>query len=184
MKKCLVVCIILFTFAVRGSEYDEIVEVLKYVETLNQPTAIGDGGDSWGVLQIQKGCVDDVNRYFGTNYTHKEMFNVACAEEVTKLYMQMGAELYEKRTGLKATEEVLVRNHNGGIYRGYRINATRKYYREYLKWKSIIKSNVRKKSKHDSKPTEQVRTSPWRFSLDCCELGINQPSYRVRAEQP
>lgn len=123
------------TFAVQSSEYDEIVEVLKHVETLNQPDAIGDNGDSYGVLQIQWGCVQDVNRYFGTKYTHKDMFNVACAEEVTKLYMQMGAELYLKRTGKHPTDEVLVRNHNGGIYRGYRIKATLPYYRKYLRWK-------------------------------------------------
>lgn len=137
MKKFLFIGLLLFTLTIRA-EYNEIVEVLKYVETLNDPTAIGDGGDSWGVLQIQKGCVDDVNRYFGTNYTHKQMFNPACAEEVAILYMKMGAELYLKRHGQEPTEEVLVRNHNGGIYRGYRINATRKYYREYLKWKARL----------------------------------------------
>lgn len=123
------------TFAVEARSYDEIVEVLKYVETNNQPELIGDNGDSYGVLQIQWKAVQDVNKYFGTNYTHKQMFNPACAEEVTKLYMQMGAELYKKRYGKAPTEEVLVRNHNGGIYRGYRIKATLPYYRKYLRWK-------------------------------------------------
>jgi hypothetical protein len=173
---------VLFTFAVRGSEYEEIVEVLKYVETANQPHLIGDNGASWGVLQIQKSCVDDVNRYFGTNYTHNDMFNVACAEEVAILYMQMGAELYEKRTGRKATEEVLVRNHNGGIYRGYRINATRKYYRKYLKWKSIIKSNsngsiqnnIDKESKHNPVATSQERVGFECFPFNGREFSLYQ----------
>lgn len=142
MKKLfLLICIFFITFTVRAGDYEEIVEVLKYVETLNEPDAVGDNGASWGVLQIQAGCVNDVNRYFGTNYTHEDMFQVECAEEVAELYMQMGAELYFEKYGKQPSEEVLVRNHNGGIYRGYRIGATKKYYRQYLKWKSIIKSN-------------------------------------------
>lgn len=131
----------MLTFAVRAESYDQIIEVLKHVETNNRPDMIGDNGDSYGVLQIQWGAVQDVNRYFGTDYTHDMMFQVECAEEVTKLYMQMGAELYFKRTGQQPTEEVLVRNHNGGIYRGYRINATLPYYRKYLKFKMLLTDN-------------------------------------------
>ena len=127
------------TFAASADSYDEIIEVLKHVETLNNPEAVGDNGASWGVLQIQKACVDDVNKYFGTNYTHRDMFQVECAEEVTRLYMMMGAQLYLERHGIPATEEVLVRNHNGGVYRGYRIKATLPYYRRYLKFKSKLK---------------------------------------------
>lgn len=171
MKKCLLICMVLFTFAVQASEYGSIVEVLKYVETENKPHLIGDNGESWGVLQIQKACVDDVNRYFGTKYTHKQMFIPECAEEVTILYMKMGAELYEKRTGQKATEEVLVRNHNGGIYQGYRIKATRKYYRRYLKYKSIIKSNV-SENKSDSTVEEPQPTGSWGFSFNGCESSL------------
>lgn len=137
MRKFLFIGMLLLSFMVKA-EHEEIVEVLKYVETLNDPTAIGDGGDSWGVLQIQEAAVDDVNRYFGTHYQHSDVFDVVCAEEVTILYMKMGAELYFKRYGIEATDEVLVRNHNGGIYRGHRINATKKYYREYLKWKTRL----------------------------------------------
>lgn len=174
MKKCLSICIVFITFATHGAEYSEIVEVLKYVESRNNPNAIGDSGDSWGVLQIQKACVDDVNRYFGTQYTHKEMFNPACAEEVTKLYMKMGAELYEKRTGLKATEEVLVRSHNGGIYQGYKINATLKYYREYLKWKLIIKSKSNVSEKQNPIPYKKEPTSVRCFPYYVREVAVNQ----------
>ena len=139
MRKFLFIVMLLFSTTIMRAEYDEIVEVLKYVETLNQPHLMGDNDTSWGVLQIQKGCVDDVNRHFGTYYSHEDMFDVVCAEEVTMLYMKMGAELYLKKYGKEATEEVLVRNHNGGIYRGHRINATVKYYKEYLRWKSRLK---------------------------------------------
>lgn len=137
MRKCLIVCMLLAMKA-NANEYKEIIEVLKHVETNNQPELIGDNGDSYGVLQIQWRAVQDVNRYFGTNYTHDQMFRVECAEEVTSLYMQMGAELYEKRTGKQPTEEILVRNHNGGIYRGYKVKATLNYYQKYLRYKSKL----------------------------------------------
>lgn len=137
MRKFLFIGMLLLSFSVKA-DHEEIVEVLKYVETLNDPTAIGDGGDSWGVLQIQKPAVDDVNRYYGTHYQHSDVFDVVCAEEITILYMKMGAELYKEKYGIEPTVEVLVRNHNGGIYRGHRIKATKKYYREYLKWKSRL----------------------------------------------
>jgi len=117
---------------------DEVMEVLKYVESVNDPSAIGDGGDSYGVLQIQKICVDDVNRYYGTDYRHEDMFQVECAEEVFKLYATMGIERYIKKYGVEPGVEVIVRNHNGGIYTGYRRSTTKPYYRKYLMWKSII----------------------------------------------
>lgn len=138
MRKFLFIGFLFLSLHAFADGYEEIVEVLKYVESVNDPTAIGDGGDSYGVLQIQKVCVDDVNRYFGTDYQHNDMFQVSCAEEVTALYMRMGAELYKKKYNKDATIEVLVRNHNGGIYRGHRINATIKYYRAYLRWKSKL----------------------------------------------
>ena len=118
--------------------YNDIVNVLKYVETGNESHLIGDGGDSYGVLQIQMACVNDVNSYWDTSYRHMDMFDPVCAEEVAVLYMRMGAELYQKRYGKEPTEEVLVRNHNGGIYQGYRVNATRKYYKKYLFWKTLL----------------------------------------------
>jgi hypothetical protein len=138
MKNYLIFFFVLFTFASRANNYREIVTVLKHIESNNNPHAIGDGGDSYGVLQVQKAAVIDVNRYYGTRYTHEQMFNASCAEEVTILYMKMGAELYEKRYGKCPTEEVLVRNHNGGIYQGYKVKSTMNYYRKYLKFKSKL----------------------------------------------
>ena len=140
MRKFLFIVMLLFSFNMKA-DYKEIVEVLKYVETLNDPTAIGDGGDSWGVLQIQEAVVIDVNRYFGKHYHHVDVFDVVCAEEIAILYMRMGAELYYKKYSIKASDEVLVRFHNGGIYQGHKIKATIKYYKKYLNWKIRLKNN-------------------------------------------
>lgn len=138
MKKIILLITMMFTLSISADSLDEVMEVLKYVESVNDPTAIGDGGDSYGVLQIQKVCVDDVNRYYGTYYTHEQMFDVVCAEEVFKLYATMGIERYIKKYGVEPGVEVIVRNHNGGIYSGYRRSTTVPYYRKYKMWKSII----------------------------------------------
>lgn len=143
MRQLILFIVVLFTINVQASRLDSIAKVLKYVETGNNPNAIGDGGDSYGVLQIQKACVLDVNKYYGTKYKHEDMFRVECAVEVFKLYAQMGIDRYVKRHGIEPTEEVIVRNHNGGIYRGHRIEATKEYYDRYKKWKKLIKSNLK-----------------------------------------
>jgi len=129
----------LFVFLKVSAVDNDIVRVLKYVESSNDSYAIGDGGNSLGVLQIGKAVVLDVNIYYGTHYHHYDMFDEACAIKVTILYMKMGAKRYFKKYGIHATEEVLVRNHNGGIYQGYHIETTKEYYRRYLKWKEILK---------------------------------------------
>lgn len=139
MNKLFFIILCFVSTLIKANDYKEIINVIKYVETLNNPELIGDNGDSYGVLQIQKKCVDDVNRYYNTHYTHEDMFRIECAEEVTLLYMKMGEELYFKKYGECPTEEVLVRNHNGGIYKGYKTKATIKYYNKYLIFKNKLK---------------------------------------------
>ena len=50
----------------------------------------------------------------------------------------MGIKRYIKKYGVEPSVEIIVRNHNGGIYTGYRRSTTKEYYRRYLLWKSII----------------------------------------------
>ena len=59
----LMLILFLTTSVNSNARYSEIVEVLKYVETLNKPCEIGDGGESWGVLQIQKAVKKNVDPY-------------------------------------------------------------------------------------------------------------------------
>jgi len=112
-----------------------IRDVLKECETNNNPTEVGDGGRAKGVLQIHKGAISDVNRRFGTSYTHDEMFVEECAEEVFELYMIIGQEYFCKRYGRDMTEEDVVRGWNGGIYNGWRNKRTLKYWKRYLRFK-------------------------------------------------
>jgi hypothetical protein len=117
----------------------EISDVLKQVETLGNTKSIGDGGKAYGVLQIHKIYVDEVNNRYGTAYTHKQMFDPICAEEVFLLCMQFAQERFCKKYNRMPTEEEIVRMHNGGIYTGYKKKSTIKYYKRYLKFKNKMK---------------------------------------------
>lgn len=132
-----IMCTLAHSF-VPDDELQDIMEVLKYVESNHDPQSVGDNGSSYGILQITRACVEDVNRHYGTHYRHEDMFQVECAEEVFLLYAKMGMDRYCDKYGREATEEVVVKNHNGGIYRGYRIKATDRYYRKYLDRKKLI----------------------------------------------
>jgi hypothetical protein len=113
--------------------------VLKHVETNNRPDAIGDNGKAYGVLQIHKVAIIDVNRYYGTNYRHQDAFDVVCAEEIFNLYIGLGITLFRNRNRCRSpTEQDMVRMWNGGIYSGHRRDTTIKYYNRYLKLKKKL----------------------------------------------
>jgi hypothetical protein len=74
-----------------------IMSILKVVETNSNPDSIGDNGRSYGILQIQRSVLRDVNRIYGTNYKHKQMFSEKASEEVFKLYLCYGKEVFLKK---------------------------------------------------------------------------------------
>ena len=109
-----------------------IMSILKTVETNNKPDSIGDNGRSYGILQIQRSVISDVNRIYDTNYKHIDMFSEEASEEVFRLYMCYGKEVFLKKHCKFPTEEQMVRMWNGGIYKGYTYNETKSYYKKYL----------------------------------------------------
>lgn len=120
------------TIIVLLSGLTSIMSILKQVETNGDVNAIGDNGRSYGVLQIQRSVLSDVNRVYGTNYRHKDMFDEKASEEVFMLYLCLGKEKFLKKHCRFPTEEELVRMWNGGIYKGYTYKQTKKYYKKYL----------------------------------------------------
>lgn len=120
------------TIIVLLSGLTSIMSILKQVETNGDVNAIGDNGRSYGILQIQRSVLSDVNRVYGTNYKHKDMFDEEASEEVFMLYMCLGKEKFLKKHCRFPTEEELVRMWNGGIYKGYTYKQTKKYYKKYL----------------------------------------------------
>lgn len=121
-----------------GNNLSEILPVLKQVETNGDIEAIGDNGKAFGVLQIHKICVDDVNRIYGTTYTHQDAFNEDCAEEIFNLYISYGVKRFKNKYNKEPTEQDIVRMWNGNCYNGYKKKSTLKYYERYKKFKKIL----------------------------------------------
>tara|TARA_R110000822_G_scaffold29350_2_gene86482 strand:- start:5839 stop:6231 length:393 start_codon:yes stop_codon:yes gene_type:complete len=109
-----------------------IMSILKTVETNNKVDSIGDDGRSYGILQIQRSVLRDVNRIYGTDYRHRDMFCEEASEEVFMLYLCYGKEVFLKKHCRFPTEQELVRMWNGGIYKGYKYEQTKSYYEKYL----------------------------------------------------
>ena len=120
------------TIIILLSGLTSIMSILKQVETNGDVNAIGDNGRSYGILQIQRSVLSDVNRVYGTDYSHDDMFSEEASEEVFKLYLCLGKEKFLKKHDRFPTEEELVRMWNGGIYKGYTYSQTELYYQKYL----------------------------------------------------
>lgn len=80
-------------------------------------------GDYWngkynsiGCMQIQQCVIDDVNRVYKTNFIPKDRYKQGASFRIAKLYLEHWGKHYEKKTGQKATNEVLARIWNGGPY--------------------------------------------------------------------
>ena len=126
------------TITILLSGLTSIMSILKTVETNNDVDAIGDNGTSYGILQIQRSVLSDVNRIYDTNYKHINMFSEKASEEVFMLYLCYGKEVFLRKHCRFPTEEEMVRMWNGGIYKGYTYNQTKSYYQKYLDVKQRI----------------------------------------------
>jgi len=135
MRRLAIIPFIIFSLS--SFDLPEMFEVIKHVETNNNPNIIGDNGKAYGIVQIHKICVDDVNRIYGTCYTHEDSFDEECAREIFYLYLQYGKERYKRKYGVYPSEEVLVRMWNFGIYQKQYKNG---YYKKYLKYKKLIQN--------------------------------------------
>jgi len=113
----------------------QIADILKEIESNNNPEAVGDGGLAFGVLQIHEACIMDVNRYYGTNYTHRDAKNPIIAEDIFVKYISLGIKLYKLKCGTNPSEFQIVRMWNGGYHSGYKYNSTLKYLAKYKRYK-------------------------------------------------
>ena len=88
------------------------LKALALVESGGNPQAIGDGGDSWGMYQLQAAYVQDAAQFAGENWTHEDAFNPVLARKIVRAYMARYAT--QKRLGRKPTYQDIARIHNGG----------------------------------------------------------------------
>jgi hypothetical protein len=104
---------------------DSLLRAITYVESRGDNSAIGDGGLAYGSLQIHRGVVLDVNRVYGTNYTHRDAFDRASAVDMFHKYLAIYA--VERRLGREPTREDKARIWNGGP-NGFKKDPTRRYW--------------------------------------------------------
>ena len=91
--------------------------VIAMVESGGNPDVKdGDGGLAFGMYQIHSGYVQDVNRVYGTHYTHEDMRERKKAEDVVLKYLAYWGERYQINTGNPPTAEDYFRLHNGGCH--------------------------------------------------------------------
>jgi len=108
-------------------DIDTLLTALKRVEnSKGDPNLIGDRhlkNKAYGLLQIRKSYLDDVNKIAGYEVLHtwgkmtltmEDMKDKDKARWAAKVYLTHYGELYEKRTGKAPTMEIYAKIHNGG----------------------------------------------------------------------
>ena len=142
MKNVLLLLVLFaVSFTAQSETLEDIRDVLKYVESEHDPSALGDyRGDTptaFGILQIRKIAVDDVNRIHGTSYIVNDAFDIECSEEIFKLYIEYWTSKLEQREDRKVTTADIVRIWNGGP-RGYMKQGTMWYLNKFIRYREIL----------------------------------------------
>lgn len=134
MKKAItILAAVLAVNAVLAVEVtDQLLDAIETVESHGNTGAIGDGGKAFGAYQLHKSYVEDFNRFFHKSYSHVDAFSRQKAREMVKLYLEKYGRAYERKTGKKATPEVLARIHNGGPV-GWKKETTKPYWNKIKK---------------------------------------------------
>lgn len=106
---------------------DNLTSAIITVESQGRAHAIGDNGKAYGILQVHKNVVKDVNRIYSLRHTHQDMFSPEKAKQVFTLYTKYYGDLYQKKTQQPITAEIIARIWNGGP-NGYNNPTTLKYW--------------------------------------------------------
>lgn len=75
----------------RSVEAGKLVSALAEVESGGRANAIGDQGRAFGILQIHRSVVDDVNRRYETAFAHRDAFSTPKAIRIFFLYQELYA---------------------------------------------------------------------------------------------
>ncbi len=116
------------------STYDRLLAALIQVESNGKDQAIGDrhlSEKAYGILQIRKPCVDDVNQSYGTKHRPEDMLgNRSLSIDVAIKYLRRYATA--KRLGREPTFEDMARIWNGGP-NGHKKQSTLVYWSKVQK---------------------------------------------------
>lgn len=123
--KYLLLALALAVTPVQGQVSDGLIAALTQVESNGKANAIGDSGRAKGILQVWQVVIVDVNRAYGTRYTHDDAFNPVAARDICRKYIDLYAT--SKRLGRAVTDEDRARIWNGGPS-GWKKPSTLKYW--------------------------------------------------------
>ena len=119
-----------------GDGMEDMRAVLEHlIEVENpgrDPEAVGDlhlTDRAYGILQIRRPYIEDVNRIAGTGYTVQDMRDPELARWAATIYLGHYGARYTRITGKEPTLEVYARIHNGGPD-GWRKDSTNQYVRK------------------------------------------------------
>lgn len=125
----------------------KLIQGIIHVENPRRdPNAVGDKhmkNKAYGLLQIRKPYLDDVNRIAGKKETRRkwgkdkltlhDMKNLAMAKWAFMVYSSYYGKVYTQITGKTPTMDVYSRNHNGGGF-GWKKQSTVKYGKAVVKF--------------------------------------------------
>ena len=91
---------------------EALIAAVMMVESGGDPNAIGDHHRARGAFQIHAAAVRDVNRFYGTQYTHRQMHDPQAARDVFVRYLRIY--VTPRRLGRQPTAQDYARCWNGG----------------------------------------------------------------------
>ena len=107
-----------------------LLNAIRFVESGNNDSAVGDNGNAIGPYQIWRSYWKDAVEYDPTiGGKYEDCFNRDYAERIVNAYMDRYAN--ERRLGRTPTFEDIARIHNGGP-NGHKKRATIKYWEKVL----------------------------------------------------
>lgn len=142
-KSCKYVLSIIFSLGVclcaSGEPSDKLIEALCIVESNNNVKAVGDNGKARGVLQLHKIYVKDASRFSKEQFDYEDAWSKDKSVKIVKAYLNHYGKAYERKTGLKPTDEVYARIHNGGP-NGWNPKYQAKYANTSKYWAKVKKA--------------------------------------------
>lgn len=122
MKSILIAVVTLFAMQVFAVEVPKnLLDAIVQVESDGNNSAVGDKGKAIGRFQIWKTYVDECNRIIklkklGKSFSYEDRLDSKKSEEMVVIYLSFWGDQYERKTGNKATLEVLAKIHNGHAF--------------------------------------------------------------------
>lgn len=115
-------------FGNKQSKTKDPIDAIIQVESKGKTNAVGDKhleNKAYGPLQIRKPVLDDVNKYYGTDYNLADAFDSTKSKQIFKKYTDIYAT--STRIGRTPTFEDKARIWNGGP-NGFRNEKTKEYW--------------------------------------------------------